>query len=72
MAASHIDHSPQDGDYHLAKRDLLRRAVATGSLKMSEIRKKLPPLHVSLAELELLIFSAEALGVVIVRDLVDD
>ena len=72
MAASNIDHTALHGDYHLAKRDLLRRAVASGSLRLSEIRKQLPPPHISLAELELLIFSAEALGVEVIRDIEDD
>ncbi len=55
-------------DYHEAKRDLLRRAVERGTLTMSEIRAALPAPHLSPAELELLLYTCEALGVEVVED----
>ena len=69
MAESEIHKLPDRGNYHRAKRDLLRRAVQAGRVRMSEIKTTLPPPHISVAELELFLFSLGALGVDVIEDL---
>ncbi len=55
-------------DYHEAKRELLRNAVKRGTIRLSEIRTALPEVHLSAAELELLLYSLEALDVEVLSD----
>jgi hypothetical protein len=69
MADSNPQNLPADGDFQRAKRDLLREAVRDGRILLSRIKKVLPPSYVSVAELELFLFSLEALGVEVVYDL---
>jgi len=69
MAQSETQKLPEAGNYHRAKRDLLRRAVQTRRIRMSEIKATLPPPHISVAELELFLFSLNALGVEIIEDI---
>ncbi|MBN1945424.1 MAG: RNA polymerase sigma factor region1.1 domain-containing protein [Bradymonadales bacterium] len=59
---------PDQGDYHKAKRDLLRLGVERGYLRTSEIREKMPAPHLGIAELELFFFALEALGIRVVED----
>ncbi len=59
---------PPVKDYHAAKRDLLRLGVETGRLTMAEIKSALPAPHLSAAELELVLYSLEALGVEVSSD----
>lgn len=72
MAESNASSLPKGGDYHRAKRDLLRRGVARGRLTISEIRAALPAPHFSAAEMELFLFSLGALGVEVVDDVSED
>jgi hypothetical protein len=69
MADSNPQNLPADGDFQRAKRDLLREAVRDGRILLSRIKKALPPSFLSVAELELFLFSLEALGVEVVYDL---
>jgi hypothetical protein len=52
-------------DYHMAMRDLFRRGVERGRLSLREIRAALPPAHTSTTELEVVLYSLEALGVAV-------
>jgi hypothetical protein len=59
---------PGNGNYHVAKRDLLRYAVRRGRIRMTEILAALPAPHISPSEMELFLFSLNALAV----DVIDD
>ena len=60
--------NPPVTDYHEAKRELLRTAVVQGIIRLSDVRKALPEVHLSAAELELLLYSLEALNVEVIAD----
>lgn len=60
-----IDSQEVRSNYHLAMRDLFRRGVERGALSLREIRAALPPAHTSPAELEVVLYSLEALGVAV-------
>lgn len=68
MTESNPHKLPAEGNYHRAKRDLLRRAVREGRIRISEIKETLPPPHISVGELELFLFSLRALDVEIIDD----
>ena len=57
---------PERGDFHSAKRELIKRGVRSGRLTMAEIRRALPKPHFSAAEMELLLFSLGVLGIDVV------
>lgn len=57
------DELKRTGDFQRAKRDLIARAVRRGYVTMDEIRRSLPPKYTNKAEMDLLLFSLEALGV---------
>jgi hypothetical protein len=67
-ATNRARQSAEPGNYHDAKRELLRLGLAEKRLSLRQIREALPPPHVSRAEFELFLFSLEALGIDLVAD----
>lgn len=66
MEKTKANRLPEGGDFHQAKRELLKRGVRSGRLTVAEIRRALPTPHFSAAEMELFLFSLGMLGVDVV------
>lgn len=61
-----FDASPPLTDFHGNKRELLKRGLEAGKLTWAEIRKVLPPEHMSDTELEVFLFTCKNMGIEVV------
>ncbi|AWV89323.1 RNA polymerase sigma factor region1.1 domain-containing protein [Bradymonas sediminis] len=54
---------PKSTDFHGRKRELIKYGREKGRLTWPEIRKALPPEHLSGTELEVLLFTCKNMGI---------